>query len=174
MLASADRRQTVIALSGLFAFVALLVAINPLGFFGGHWDDGRYLDSAVAWATIGPALGSTHWALRWPVVVPAAGVIWLSGLTRAALMMPSLLTLAALILFNFWAARRAFGIAGATFAITALITTPEIALWATRLNADLIEMLFWSIALWAFYFGRIASDPSKRYRSEERRVGKEC
>ena len=163
MLASANQRQIVIALSGLFVFVALLVAINPLGFFGGHWDDGRYLDSAVAWATTGPALGSTHWALRWPVVLPAAGAIWLSGLTRAALMMPSLLTLAALILFNFWAARRAFGIAGATFAIAALITTPEIALWATRLNADLIEMLFWSIALWAFYFGRIASMDQKRW-----------
>jgi 4-amino-4-deoxy-L-arabinose transferase-like glycosyltransferase len=163
MLVSIERRQTIIALSGLCAFIALIVAINPLGFFGGHWDDGRYLDSAVRWATTGPELGSTHWALRWPVVLPAAGLVWLSGLTRAALMLPSLLTFATLILFNFWAARRAFGIAGATIAAAALITTPEIALWATRLNADLIEMLFWSVALWAFYFARTAPVDQRRW-----------
>ena len=133
---------------------ALLLTINPLGYFGGHWDDGRYLEAALAWTTHGPVLGTTHWALRWPVVVPTAVVIQWFGLSRGVLMLPGLAALAAVLTVNFWAARRQFGSIIATTACLALLTTPEPMRAATRLTADLPELLCWSAALWAFWFGR--------------------
>ena len=133
---------------------ALLLTINPLGYFGGHWDDGRYLAAAQTWAASGPAPGTDHWSLRWTVVVPAAAAIRWFGLSRATLMLPGLATLAAVLAVNFWAARRHFGGAVATVACLALLTTPEPMRGATRLTADLPELLFWSIALWAFWFAR--------------------
>ena len=146
-----DRPTRDLALFALVLGVAATsLAINPLGYFGGHWDDGRYLDAALAW----PALGRDHWALRWPLVGPTAAAITLLGLSRFSLMLPGLLTLAAVLGVNFWAARREFGVAVATIACLALLTTPEIMRAATRLTADLPEVLFWSTALWAWWFGR--------------------
>ncbi len=146
-----DRPTRDLALFALVLVVgAALLTINPLGYFGGHWDDGRYLDGALAW----PALGRDHWALRWPLVGPTAAAITLFGASRFSLMLPGLLTLAAVLGVNFWAARRVFGAAVATVACLALLTTPEIMRAATRLTADLPELLFWSTALWAWWFGR--------------------
>ena len=135
---------------------ALLLSVNPLGYFGGRWDDGRYFEAAWAWAA-GPVLGLDHWALRWPVVLPAAGAIRALGVTRDALAVPGLLTLAALLAINFWAARRVWGGGVATLFCLALLTTPELLHAAPRLTADLPELLFWSAALWAFWFGRDGS-----------------
>lgn len=142
----------------LFALVlaaaALLLTFNPLGYFGGHWDDGRYLEAAQSWAAHGRVVGTDHWSLRWPVVIPAAAAIRWFGLSRATLMLPGLATLAAVLTVNFWAARQQFGGAVATVASLALLTTAEPMRAATRLTADLPELLFWSSALWAFWFGR--------------------
>ncbi len=138
----------------VLAVAALLLTVNPLGYFGGHWDDGRYLEAAQAWAAHGPVPGTNHWALRWPVVAPTAAAIRWFGLSRATLMLPGLATLVAVLTVNFWAARREFGSAVAAVACLALLTTPEPMRAATRLTADLPELLFWSAALWAFWFGR--------------------
>ncbi len=138
----------------VLAAAALLLTVNPLGYFGGHWDDGRYLEAAQAWAAAGPVLGTDHWALRWPVIVPTAAAIRWFGLSRDALMLPGFAALAAVLAVNFWAARRQFGSTVATIACLALLTTPEPMRAATRLTADLPELLFWSSALWAFWFGR--------------------
>ena len=142
-------RCAAVAFVGLCFMAATTVLINPLGYFGGNWDDGRYIEAALDWARSGPQLGANHWALRWPVVLPAALLVP----DRAALMVPPLLAYAALIGFNFWAARRFFGTTAAVVACAALITTPEIALWATRINPDIPELLFWSIALWSLALG---------------------
>ena len=138
----------------MLAVAALLLTVNPLGYFGGHWDDGRYLEAAQAWAKHGPVLGTDHWALRWPVVLPTVAAIRWFGLSGAALMLPGLATLAAILSVNFWATRRQFGGAVAAVACLALLTTSEPMRAATRLTADLPELLFWSAALWAFWFGR--------------------
>ncbi len=138
----------------VLAVAALLLIVNPLGYFGGHWDDGRYLAAAQAWVAHGPVLGTDHWALRWPVIVPAAAAIRWLGLSRGSLMLPGLATLAAVLAVNFWAARRQFGSAAATVTCLAMLTTAEPMRAATRLTADLPELLFWSASLWAFWFAR--------------------
>ena len=128
---------------------ALLLTLNPLGYFGGHWDDGRYLEAALR-----GGIGTDHWALRWPVVAPTGIMIRLFGLSRGSLMFPGLITFAAVVTVNFWAIRQAFGVAVAVAACAALLSTPEIMRAATRLTADLPELLFWSSSLWAWWFGR--------------------
>ena len=138
--------------AGLIACAALLLTLNPLGYFGGHWDDGRYLEAALQ-----GGIGTDHWALRWPVVGPAALAVRVFGLSHTSLMVPGMLTLAAVLTVNFWAARQAFGTAVATVACFALLSTPEVTRAATRLTADLPELLFWSAALWAWWFGRAGS-----------------
>lgn len=149
-----DLRRDTLLFTLILAVAALLLTINPLGYFGGHWDDGRYLEAAQAWAAHGPALGANHWSLRWPVIAPTALAIRWFGLSRATLMLPGLATLAAVLTVCFWATRRQFGAAVAALACLALLTTPEPMRAATRLTADLPELLFWSSALWAFWFGR--------------------
>ena len=157
---TAATRDTLL-FAAVFAVAALLLLLDPPGYFGGRWDDGRYLDTALRWATLGPSLGVEHWSLRWPVVAPAWGTIEAFGRTRMALMLPGLATLALLLTVNFWAARRVFGGLAATIAMLALLTTSEILFAATRLTADLPELLFLSSAAWAFVFAARTVGPAR-------------
>jgi 4-amino-4-deoxy-L-arabinose transferase-like glycosyltransferase len=148
-------------LAGLALVAAMLIAVNPIGYIGGHWDDGRYLAAAQAWVAHGAQLGHNHWSLRWPVVLPAVLAIHLFAATRDVLMLPALAAFAALLVVYFAATRRAFGIEVAALAGFALVTTPELLIAATRLTADLPEALFWSAAIWALWFAGPAS-PQRR------------
>lgn len=132
------------------ALVALAcVLINPLGYGGGGWDDGRYLETILAWHEGGPQLGTNHWALRWPVVLAGLASVELFGLNRWALMLPPLLAWIALLVLTWRASRHFFGETVALIATAALVTVPELARWTTRLNPDVLEVLFWSASLWA-------------------------
>ncbi len=141
-----------LAFLAVIATALTLLAIDPPGYVGGHWDDGRYLDAALRWVAHGPVMGTDHWALRWPVVLPAAWAMEMFGRTRGALMMPGIIGLLGLVTANFWAARRVFGLTAAIVASLALLTTSEILLAGTRLTADIPEALFWTASLWAFVF----------------------
>ena len=88
------------------------------------------------------------------MVLPTAAAIGAFGVSRAALMLPGLATLLALLAVNFWAARRVFGNGVATLFCLAMLMTAELLHAATRLTADLPELLFWSASVWAFWFGR--------------------
>ncbi len=142
--------------------IAMLLAINPFGYFGGNWDDGRYLHTIMQWVERGPIVGINHWGLRWPVVMPT--LLWVSvmGLGRAALMVSPALYLLTLVALNYGAARRFLGMRAAAIGIAALVATPELMIWATRLNPDIAEVLFWSAALWAFVCAGEAEEHAKR------------
>ena len=135
---------------GVLLVAATLATIDVPGYFGGRWDDGRYLDAALQWVARGPSLGTDHWALRWPVVLPTAAAIELFGRNRAAAMLPGLTYFFALLTLNFWAIRRFFGARVAGIALLVLMTTAEVMLSATRLTAELPELLFWTASVWAF------------------------
>ena len=154
-MTTADPRSTTAARDArtfiaILAVAAFLLCLDPPGYFGGHWDDGRYLDAALRWVAAGPLTGAEHWALRWPVVLPAAAIIEVFGRSRAALMLPGVAAFLALLAVVFWGTRARFGIAAATVATLALVTTPEVLSSATRLTADIPEVLFWTASLAAF------------------------
>lgn len=65
----------------LVALAAVLIA--PIGYTGGGADDTHYLEAARCWAAAGfPCLPDTHWASRWPSVVPVAVSTGLLGESR--------------------------------------------------------------------------------------------
>jgi 4-amino-4-deoxy-L-arabinose transferase-like glycosyltransferase len=142
----------------LLALVAVIIAINPLGYFGGNWDDGRYAHMITEWAKRGPIVGINHWALRWPVIFPAVLSVKLLGLGRTALMVSPILTFVALIAVTYFGARRFLGAKAALIGLAALVTTPELLIWATRLNPDIAETLFWAISLACFASARQTED----------------
>jgi 4-amino-4-deoxy-L-arabinose transferase-like glycosyltransferase len=121
----------------------LLLLLNPVGYVGGGNDDGRYLEAArclvdyAGWCT-----PTTHWAARWPVVVPLATAIALLGETRTAVALASAPWAAATILLlmaivHHWAGSRAALLAGGT-----LVLTPVYTLMSLAPSSDVPELAF--------------------------------
>ena len=78
------------------------VAINPIGFMGGGWDDWQYLDAARCWREYGPCLPHNHWQGRWPVIAPIALLTSLFGESRLSVgLAPLIASLWCLILLVF-------------------------------------------------------------------------
>ena len=50
----------------------------------GPRDAERYIRAALVWAEEGPTLGETHWALRYPIVLPVAAAFRLFGPSEIA------------------------------------------------------------------------------------------
>jgi hypothetical protein len=127
-----------------------MLAFNPAGYAGGRWDDGRYLEIAQAWLAHGPQLGHTHWSLRWPVFVDAMASLKLWGPDRLGLMLFPFLGWLATAAILYAMTLRRWGYVAAAIASFAFITTPEILLGATRISADVRELLFWTASMWCF------------------------
>jgi hypothetical protein len=75
----------------LFATLAIILLVNPVGFIGGGWDDWQYLNAARCWVESGPCLPRDHWQGRWPIVAPLAASIALLGESRFSVGLPSFL-----------------------------------------------------------------------------------
>jgi 4-amino-4-deoxy-L-arabinose transferase-like glycosyltransferase len=148
----------------LLLFTVLLIALNPRSYLGGGWDDGRYLAAAARWAAEGPVLGGNHWALRWPLVLPAAAIISAFGMNGIAVMVPGLLFWLGLVLFNYWAVSAAAGRRAGFIAAAAIATTPGLAYWVTALYPDHLEALLWSVALWSLWFAAHARPGAAQMR----------
>ena len=86
-------------LLALFAAIAAVLLINPVGYIGGGLDDWQYLNAARCWREFGPCLPHDHWQARWPVIAPIAGFTALFGESRATVgAMPLLESIACLLL----------------------------------------------------------------------------
>ncbi|MET0366189.1 MAG: glycosyltransferase family 39 protein, partial [Sphingobium sp.] len=137
---------TVLLLIGL-AFIF----INPRGYIGGAYDDGRYLAAATRWAMDGPVLGQDHWSLRWPLVLPAAAIIRLAGLDFNALMIPGILSYLGLALVNYIGLRSVASARAGFLGALGILATPGIAYWSCALYPDLMEAALWSAAFWSLW-----------------------
>lgn len=135
----------------LLSLAVLIVLVNPRGYTGGGYDDGRYLAAATEWAVHGPVLGQDHWALRWPLVLPTAGIIRLFGLDFHALMVPGFLSFLAISLVTYFGVRSAVNERAAFLAALGVMATPGFAIWSTALYLDLFEAALWSGAFWCLW-----------------------
>jgi hypothetical protein len=66
----------------IWVAVALLFALvlpNPVGYVGGGGDDWYYVEAARCAVAHGWCVPDTHWATRWPLIAPMAGVFALLG-----------------------------------------------------------------------------------------------
>lgn len=145
------RRRLLPHLAWLFLFGLCVIVINPRGYTGGGYDDARYLAAATDWALHGPVLGQNHWSLRWPVVLPAAGILRLFGPDFGWLMLPGILSFYAVGLVNYFGVRAAAGERAGFLAALGILATPGFAYWATALYTDLMEVALWSAAFWSLW-----------------------
>ena len=94
----------------VFGLVVLAVAILWWRWVGyqGH-DDASYAAAAMDWVQNFPAVGVDHWALRYPLVVPTAGIITLFGPSVWALAAVNVAAYTAFLLVTYLAVRHWFG-----------------------------------------------------------------
>ncbi|MDB5713452.1 MAG: hypothetical protein JWO15_849 [Sphingomonadales bacterium] len=125
----------------LLLTAVLLTLVNPVGYHGGGADDWYYLQAArCVVETKGLCLPHTHWAARFPLILPMAAAISLIGETRLALTLVSLF-FGLLSLALFWVAmKRQFGETTATIAGFAMLATPAFAILLTAVCVDTVEL----------------------------------
>lgn len=87
----------------LFALAAALVlmALAPVGYVGGGWDDRHYLEAARCAAVEVFCMPQDHWARRFTLVMPSGLVLALFGESRQTLWaVPAAYSLAAVAMFT--------------------------------------------------------------------------
>lgn len=131
---------TVPPLAILLGVAVILVSINPVGYRGGGSDDWHYLQAArCAVEAQSLCLPHTHWAARFPFVLPLATALKLFGESRATLaIVAQFFGLASLTLF--WLVmKRQFDGKTATLAGFAMLATPLFSLLMTSIGVDIVE-----------------------------------
>jgi 4-amino-4-deoxy-L-arabinose transferase-like glycosyltransferase len=141
--------------------LVLLLALTltfPRGYAGGGGDDWYYLEAARCAARHGICLPETHWAARFPLVLPMGASFALFGESGwTAGLVPLLYTIAALLLFTANVERR-FGAPAATVAGAALALTPLFPLNALQPLVDQPEFAWTMAALLAIQAALERSD----------------
>jgi 4-amino-4-deoxy-L-arabinose transferase-like glycosyltransferase len=117
------------------------VAINPVGFIGGGFDDVHYLDASRCWVAAGqPCLPQSHWASRWPAVAPLAIFTGLFGETRLTVGLGPLLAWVACIALMYAIGRAWFDRATGYIAAALLAATPVVTQSALTPGVDTTEL----------------------------------
>ena len=132
-------------LLALFAAIAAVLLINPVGYIGGGLDDWQYLNAARCWREFGPCLPHDHWQARWPVIAPIAGFTALFGESRATVgAMPLLESIACLLLLAA-VGNRLFGRPVGWAAALMMLATPVFAIQLLQPSVEAVE-LAWILA----------------------------
>lgn len=144
---------------GLAGLAATILLWRWVG-YQGH-DDAYYAAAALDWAEHFPSLGTEHWALRYPLVLPTAALIRLFGFSVPALAAVDVAAYAAFLLIGYTAARHWFGWPAAA-ALTAIgILVPQFPVQATYANPDLLEMALVMASFWLVMLARQHGGPWK-------------
>ena len=123
----------------LIALAVLIIA--PVGYVGGGADDYNYLDASRCWVAAGhPCLPHTHWATRWPAILPTALFVGLLGESRLTVGLGPLCAWAACIVLLAKLGRHWFGRSTGYLAAAILAATPVFAQAALQPGADVIEL----------------------------------
>jgi 4-amino-4-deoxy-L-arabinose transferase-like glycosyltransferase len=133
--------------AGLWLLIAVataaflgLISLFWVGFIGS--DDSLYWVSTTAWLTHAQSLGTTHWSLRYPLVVPMAITRLIFGDGFFAMVLPSVLyAIGTIILIAHWG-RRVGGIPYATAATALVVTNPMFILISSTANIDIVEIFY--------------------------------
>lgn len=147
-----SRRAEVGWLAFLIATTGLLLIWRWVGFQGG--DDKVYVDAAEAWLESFPVLADNHWGLRYPVVLPMAGIFFVFGKSEVTLPLANLLYFLVFLIVGYYFVRRWFGTSAAVIWVVLLICLPGYLVLGTYVNADMPELLFVSGSLWFYLFAR--------------------
>ena len=126
--------------------------------YQGH-DDAYYAEAASAWVQHAPSLGTNHWALRYPLVLPTAVLIKIFGPSLPVYALVDVTAYLSFLILGYAAARHWFGI-GAAVALTVIgIVLPQFPVQATYANPDMLEMSFIMGSFWLLMFARQRGGP---------------
>ncbi len=126
-----------------------MLAFGWLGFLAS--DDWIYAQAAERWLQLGPHLGSSHHALRLPVVLPIARSFALFGVSEFSLVLPTLVFFAALTILTYSFLAATLDRFAALAAVILLVTCPLFAVTATVASADIAELCFLVSSIWLFH-----------------------
>jgi hypothetical protein len=129
-------------LLALFAAIAAVLLINPVGYIGGGLDDWQYLNAARCWRDHPPCLPHDHWSGRWPLVLPFGLVLSSLGESRFTV---AIIPLLASICCLFLLARlgnRLFGSPVGWISALLLLAVPGFSIKMLMPSADALELAF--------------------------------
>ena len=151
------RSPEAISVSGLVILAAAILWWRWVG-YQGH-DDAYYAAAALDWVQNFPAVGMDHWALRYPLVMPTAGVIGLFGPSVWALAAVNVVAYSAFLLVTYLAVRHWFGWLAAALVTLIGIVLPQFPVQATYANPDLLEMALVVASFWTLMLARERGGP---------------
>jgi hypothetical protein len=139
----------------MLALLALLCAdlstqFRPLGYLGGSSDDQRYLEIALRWLVHGPHAGTTHWALRHPLILAIVASFHVSSISIAALLLPARIAFDLLVTLSVVMMARHFGLRAAFCWLPLALFMPIIHRNATDCGLEMLELLFGAASAWVF------------------------
>ena len=168
MLTGKLRRSPEVMLAMALAGLSLLLLQWRWVGYQGH-DDAFYAGAALDWAQHFPALGHTHWALRYPLVLPMAALIRLFGFSVPILAAVDLAAYAAFLIAGYAAARHFLGWPAAAALTVIGIMVPQFPVQATYANPDLVEM---ALVMGSFWLMMLAREPGGELGSIRPRQGR--
>lgn len=125
-------------IAALLAYAALVLALTTGGYADA--DDRYYLKAADAWLDHAPALGTTHWDMRLPLILAMSGAIALAGRTElAAIIGPAALCTVMLVSSSYALVRTAAGRTAAMLAGVLSISAPVVAIYGRDFGPDILE-----------------------------------
>ncbi len=131
------------------AIATINIYVFYLGFIAS--DDSLYNSYAAAIAAGDITLPEKHWAFRWTVIVPLAGLIAMVGVSEQTILILTLGYLVALIATLTWITHRFAGPASAFWVAILAATTPLLVTLSTTVNADIPEAVFLLASVTMFY-----------------------
>jgi hypothetical protein len=142
----------------LIAFSIILAELSlffhPAGFAGGPSDDQQYLDIALGWYAHGPQIGTSHWALRHPLILSITGVFQLFGPSIDSLLLVPRLFYALFVGVTMATILRLAGTRAAMVWLVLVILSPVIHAMGTSCFPEMLELAFSATSIWAFLNAR--------------------
>ena len=144
-----------IALSIILAELSLF--FHPAGFAGGPSDDQQYLNIALGWYAHGPQIGTSHWALRHPLILAITGIFQLFGPSIESLLLVPRLFYALFVGVTMAMMLRLAGPRAAMVWLVLVILSPVIHAMGTSCFPEMLELAFAATSIWAFLNARRSS-----------------
>jgi len=153
----ADRSHTALFIAFSVVLAQLSLFYHPAGFAGGPSDDQQYLDIALGWYAHGPQIGTSHWALRHPLILSISAIFHLFGPSIDSLLLVPRLFYALFVGVTVATILRLGGRRAAALWLVLVILSPVIHAMATSCFPEMLELAFSATSIWAFLNARRSS-----------------
>jgi 4-amino-4-deoxy-L-arabinose transferase-like glycosyltransferase len=157
LLPRSTHRRTALLIAVAVLLAEMSLFFRPAGFAGGPSDDQQYIDVALNWYLHGAQIGTSHWALRHPLILSILAMFKLFGPSIDALLLVPRLFYALFVGVTMAAMLRLAGTRAAFIWLVLVILSPVIHQMATSCYPEMLELALGVTSIWAFCAGRPAA-----------------